>query len=72
MLGTKKVSLLRSVLLNGEHAEQGSVHELLLEEADWLIAQGAAEPLGVVARIIDRMMTPMHGDPRSPRRGEQE
>lgn len=72
MLGTKKVRLLRSVRLNGEHAEQGSVHDLPLEEADWLIAQGSAEPLGVVARLLDRMMTPTHGDPRSPRRGEQQ
>lgn len=64
MTSTKKIRLLRPVLLKGEHAEQCSVHELPLEEADWLIAQGSAEPLGVVARIIDRIITPTHRDTR--------
>jgi hypothetical protein len=61
MAGTRKIRLTRSIRLNGE---KGEIHELPLEMADWLIAQGSAEPLGVVARIVGWMMTPK-------RRGEE-
>ena len=71
MLVTKKVRLTRSVFLHGEHAEKGSVHRLPLELADWLIAQGSAEQLGVVERLVDRMMSPLHGDPQPPRRDDR-
>lgn len=68
MAATKKVRLTRSILLEGQDAEAGTIHELPLELADWLISMGSAEPLGVVERVVDRMLTPSHGDPRASRR----
>jgi len=42
----KKVKLLRSIILNGEHAEKGEVHELPANQAAHLVGDRSAEYVG--------------------------
>jgi hypothetical protein len=44
-INTKRIRLTRSIFLGGEHAEEGSVHEVAKPLADDLILQGSAVPL---------------------------
>ncbi|MCU1316969.1 MAG: hypothetical protein JWN63_2291 [Candidatus Acidoferrum typicum] len=47
-----RVRLTRSIFLGGEHAEEGSIHDLPRRLADDLIAQGSAERLNFFSRFL--------------------
>jgi hypothetical protein len=55
VLRTKRIRLTRSIFLNGEHAEAGSVHDMSRALADDLIAQGSAVQVNFVSRFFSRI-----------------
>ena len=68
--GTVQVVLTRSIILGGEHAEEGSTHEVSRRTAHDLISSGSAiladgeEPIAA-ATTVTRMETPVNADPKS-------
>jgi hypothetical protein len=50
-INTKRIRLTRSILLGGEHAQEGSVHEVAKQTADDLIVAGSAVPLRSVWQV---------------------
>jgi hypothetical protein len=71
---TKRVRLTRSIILGGEHHEEGSVHEVSRALAHHLIGEGSAvhhleegEEPETGATTVNRMEHPGHNDPQ-PRR----
>ncbi len=74
MSETKKIRLTRSIILAGQHAEEGSVHEVGSSLAHRLIGEGSAEhhleegdEPETGPTTVNRMEHPGHGDP-PPRR----
>jgi hypothetical protein len=72
--GTRRVRLLRSILLGSEHAEEDSVHEVSRALAHRLIGEGSAVAEGEPepgdpgnATTVNRMEHPTNRDP-APRR----
>jgi hypothetical protein len=51
----KRVRLTRSLFLEGDHAEKGSIHDLSKPLADDLIRQGSALPLNFFPRFFARI-----------------
>jgi hypothetical protein len=68
-MSTVRVRLLRSIILNREHAEEGSVHEVPRSLAQDLIGVGSAErhleegEEPEVATAVNRIEHATHGDP---------
>ena len=74
MSETKKIRLTRSIILAGEHAEEGSIHEVGKPLANRIIGEGSAvhhleegEEPETGPTSVNRMEHPGHGDPE-PRR----
>jgi hypothetical protein len=73
--GTRRVRLLRSIILGGDHAEADSVHEVARALAHRLIGEGTAEAEdggepgdpGFPTGRVDRMEHPQNREP-APRR----
>jgi len=55
MLRRKRIRLLRSIFLNGNHAEKGSTWDLEQGLADDLVRQGSAVPLNCFSRFFARI-----------------
>lgn len=69
--GMKRVRLTRSIVLGGEHAEEGSIHDVGRALAHRLIGEGSAEhhlepgqKPDAPAVTVNRMEEPVHGDPK--------
>jgi hypothetical protein len=70
--GMKRIRLTRSIILSGEHEDEGSVHDVTLPLAQRLIGEGSAEhhlmpgqspdPQAVT---VNRMEDPSNRDPKS-------
>jgi len=68
---TKKIQLVRDIILAGEHAEEGSVHEVGRALAHRLIGEGSAvhhleegEEPEAGPTSVNRMETASHADPK--------
>jgi hypothetical protein len=55
VLRTKRIRLTRSIILDGEHAEEGSTRFVEQELAKDLIAQGSAVQVNLFARFFPRI-----------------
>jgi hypothetical protein len=74
MSDTKKIRITRDILLGGEHAEEGSIHEVERPLAQRLIGEGSAvhhleegdEP-ETGPTTVDRMERPGNREPTSKR-----
>jgi hypothetical protein len=67
--GMRRLVLTRSIVLGGEHAEEGSTHDVPRALAHRLIAEGSAvlhdsETPDVPAKTVTRMETPTDRDPK--------
>jgi hypothetical protein len=72
--GMRRVRLTRSVVMNGDHAEAGEVHDVAKPLAARLIGEGSAEPHvapgekpGSDPTSVNRMESPTDRDPQSRR-----
>lgn len=70
MAETKKIRLLRSIILGGEHAEEGEIHEVGRALAHQLIGEGSAvhhleegEEPETGPTTVDRMERPGNREP---------
>jgi len=68
---TKRIRLTRSIVLGGEHADEGEVHEVARALAQNLVGEGSAiyhveegEQPEVGPTAVDRMTRPSHADPK--------
>lgn len=68
----KRIRLTRSIVLGGEHADEGSVHDVARPLAHRLIGEGSAvhhleegEEPEKAPTSVNRMDTPTHRDPPS-------
>jgi hypothetical protein len=70
---TRRIQLVRSIILNGEHADEGEVHEVHRALAHHLIGEGSAVPDGDdesdpgKATAVNRMQEARNRDPRTDR-----
>lgn len=64
---TKRLRLLRSILLNKEHAERGSEHEVPNALAQRLVGEGSAEHMDAqdAPTTVNRMQPTTSRDPES-------
>jgi hypothetical protein len=51
----KRIRLTRSIILDGGHAEEGSIHDLAQPLADHLIAQGSAVQVNFFLQFFSRI-----------------
>lgn len=70
--GMRRVRLMRSIVMNGDHAEAGEVHDVARPLAARLIGEGSAEPHVAPgekpeagATSVNRMESPTNRDPQS-------
>lgn len=67
--GMVRIVLTRSIVLGGEHAEEGSTHDVARALANRLMQEGSAvlhesEPKGAAPTTVTRMETPTDRDPK--------
>jgi hypothetical protein len=64
---TKKLRLTRSIILNKQHAEKGSVHEVPAALAQRLVGEGSAEHVDPQdpETSVNRMESPSNRDPET-------
>lgn len=64
----RQIKLTRSIILGGEHQEEGSVHEVSRAQAHHLVGEGSAEYLEgdeeSAPTRVDRMGSPANADPQ--------
>lgn len=70
-VGMKRIRLVRSIVLGGEHAETDSIHDVGRALAHRLIGEGSAiqhveqgESPDAPAVTVNRMENPINGDPK--------
>jgi hypothetical protein len=65
----RRIKLTRSIVLGGEHADEGSVHDVVAHLAHRLVGEGSAEHVSVEGEeeshpsTVTRMETPTTRDP---------
>lgn len=65
----KRLRLTRAIVLSGEHAEEGSVHDVPNALAARLVGEGSAEHVDpqYAATSVNRMESPSNRDPETRR-----
>lgn len=69
---TAKVRLTRSIVVDGEHAEKGSVHDLPAHIAQARVGEGSAEFVEEADRptTVNRIASPSNADPDTSKASE--